>query len=217
MKTIRRMLNVLLLISIAFLIARRQAFFAEPSATAQQPNATRRVSAAGGSTHRLAESLQSKIDRIQENGAKPHPQQTPTIMTEEEINDYLASDYVDLPKGIEKVTFQGRSGLVTAVLKVDFDKVREGQRSGNPLLAMFSGTHNVVVESDAAGSGGQGKVHVRTVTLDGVEVPRMALQFFADKYITSKHPDLGLDSQFELPDRIDAATVGYHKLTVTQR
>ncbi|MBZ5531447.1 MAG: hypothetical protein LAO20_08445 [Acidobacteriia bacterium] len=217
MKTIRRMLNVLLLISIAFLISRREAFFAVPSAANPQPEGTRRVSTATGSAHRLAESLQSKLDRIQENGAKPHPLQTPTIMTEEEINDYLASDYVELPKGIEKVTFQGRSGLVTAFLKVDFDKVREGQRSSNPLLAMFSGTHNVVVESDAAGSGGQGKTHVRTVTLDGVEVPRMALQFFADRYITSKHPDLGLDSQFQLPDRIDAATVGYHKLTVTQR
>lgn len=222
MKTARRLLNLFLLISVAFLVSRREAFIAWPAAAAahlaQQPPAPRTISAsARGYSSRLAESLQLKLDRIQDNGAKPRPEQTPTIMTEEEINAYLASDYVQLPKGVEKVTLQGRSGLVTAFLLVDFDKVREGQRSQNPLLGMFSGTHNVVVESDAAGRGGQGRVRVRTVSLDGVEVPRIALQYFVDKYVTSKNPDLGLDSQFQLPDRIDTATVGYHKLTVTQR
>lgn len=222
MKTARRLLNLFLLISVAFLISRRGALIAPPAAgaaqSAQEPQATRKIPASSNSSSpRLAESLQLKLDYIQDNGARPRPVQTPTIMTEEEINAYLASDHVQLPKGVEKVTLRGRSGLVTAFLLVDFDKVREGQRSANPLLGMFSGTHNVVVESDAAGSGGQGRVRVRTVSLDGVEVPRIALQYFVDKYVTSKNPDLGLDSQFQLPDRIDTATVGYHKLTVTQR
>ncbi len=224
MKTSRRILNLLLLLSIAFLISRRAVFFAGPAPvsepatqsgmSAQAPSA-RLVN--GGSTRRLAESMHAKIGFIQENGARPRPQPVATVMTEEEINDYLASDHVELPKGVEKVTLQGHAGVVTALLKVDFDKIREGQRSSNPLLGMFSGTHNVMVESDAAGSGGQGRVHVRTVTLDGVEVPRIALQYFVAKYLTAKNPNIGLDSQFPLPDKIDTAAVGYHKLTVTQK
>jgi hypothetical protein len=38
-----------------------------------------------------------------------------------------------------------------------------------------------------------------------------------EKFLTPKYPQIGLDSQFPLPDRIDTATVGLHKLTVTQK
>jgi hypothetical protein len=55
------------------------------------------------------------------------------------------------------------------------------------------------------------------VSIDGVEIPRMALEFFVSKYITPKYPNVGLDSQFKLRDKVDTATVGYHKLTVTQK
>jgi hypothetical protein len=84
-------------------------------------------------------------------------------------------------------------------------------------MGVFSGTHDVQVDADAAGSGGQGKVHVRTVSIDGMEVPHMALQYFVEKYVTPKYPNVGLDSQFQMPDRVDTAVVGYHKLTVTQK
>jgi len=95
--------------------------------------------------------------------------------------------------------------------------LRENQRSANPFMSMFSGTHDVTVETDAAGSAGQGKVHVSTVSLDGTEIPRMALQFFVERYLTPKYPNVGLDSQFKLPNRIDGATVGYHKISLVQK
>lgn len=171
----------------------------------------------GNSSHRLVQSMQSKLDHIQENARLAHPDQTPTVMTEDEINDYLASGRVEIPKGVKKVRLQGQSGRVDAFLTVDFDEIRENQHSANPLLGLFSGTHDVTVETDAAGSGRQGKVQVRAVTIDGMEVPRMALQYFVEKYITPKYPNVGLDSQFQLPSKIDTAIVGYHKLTVTQK
>lgn len=173
--------------------------------------------AQAGSMHRLAESMQRKLDHIRDNSQHTHPDQTPTVMTEDEVNDYLASGKVQLPQGVKKVTLQGRSGVVEGFVNVDFDEIRAGQRSANPLLGIFSGRHMVHVEGDASGSGGQGKVHVRNAAIDGVDVPRMALEFFVEKYIAPKYPNVGLDSQFQLPNRIDVATVGYHKLTVTQR
>lgn len=178
----------------------------------QSPNRS-----SNGSSHRLAQSMQAKLDHIQENAKLAHPDQTPTVMSEEEINEYLASGRVQIPKGVKKVRLQGQSGKVDAFLTVDFDEFRENQHSANPLLGLFSGTHDVTVETDAAGSGGQGRVQVRAVTIDGMEVPRMALQYFVEKYITPKYPNVGLDSQFQLPDRIDTALVRYHKLTVTQK
>ena len=65
--------------------------------------------------------------------------------------------------------------------------------------------------------GGEGKVSVRDVSIDGFSVPRMALEYFVSKYITPKYPNVGIDSQFKLPDKVDLATVGYHKFTVTQK
>lgn len=188
---------------------------AQPAgASAPQNGSPRLISA---SSKRLADSMQAKIDYIEQNARKAAPSQSPTMMTEDEVNAYLASGRVQLPQGVNKVRLQGQSGKVDAFLTVDFDKIREGQHSSNPLMGLFTGTHNVTVESDAVGAGRQGKVHVKTVSLDGSEIPRFALEYFVEKYITSKYPNVGLDSQFQLPDKIDTATVGYHKVTVTQK
>lgn len=175
--------------------------------------------AAGQQTgsHRLADSLQRKLDHIQRNGRLAHPDPTPTVMTEEEINDYVASGHVKLPQGVKKVRFEGQSGVLVSIATIDFDEIRQGQKSSNPLLALFNGVHTVRVEADAAATGGEGKVHVRTVTFDGTAVPRFALEYFLSRYVTPKYPNVGMDSTFRLSDRIDTAIIGYHKLTVTQK
>jgi hypothetical protein len=190
-----------------------------PQTSSQTPAATDRRTGTSQSNgpHRLADSAEAKFRYIAQNGARSSPDPRPTVLSEEEINDYLAAGRVEIPQGVKKVRLQGQSGKVTAFLTVDFDQIRENQHSSNPLMGLFTGTHDVTVETDAAGAAGEGKVHVRTVSLDGTEIPRMALEYFAEKYLTPKYPNVGLDSQFKLPNRIDAATVGYHKLSVAQK
>jgi hypothetical protein len=180
--------------------------------TTQQPNSQQHSQG-----NRLANSFQAKLDHIRANGEQAHPDQAPTVMSEEEVNDYIAAGRIVLPQGVKKLKMEGRSGLVTAFLNVDFDEIRAGQNSSNPMLSIFSGQHDVRVEADASGSGREGRVHVREVTIDGFSVPRMALEYFVSKYITPKYPNVGIDSHFQLPNKIDVATVGYHKLTVTQK
>jgi hypothetical protein len=199
-----------------WVIVRQPTLTLASPAQASSQQASRRASQNNGS-HRLADSADAKFAYIEQNGAKSQPDPTPTVLSEDEINDYLASGRVEIPQGVKKVRLQGQSGKVTAFLTVDFDQLRENQRSANPFMSMFSGTHDVTVETDAAGSAGQGKVHVSTVSLDGTEIPRMALQFFVERYLTPKYPNVGLDSQFKLPNRIDGATVGYHKISLVQK
>jgi hypothetical protein len=206
----RILLTILLVASVIFIVQ-------QGPVSGQQPSAHQSSSQPPDSGHRLANSMQAKLDYIQQNGQKARPDQAPTVMSEEEVNDYIASGRIVLPQGVKKVRMEGRTGVVTALLNVDFDEIRAGQKSANPMLSMFSGVHNVRVEADASGSGGQGRVSVRDVTIDGISVPRMALEYFVSKYITPKYPNVGMDSQFQLPDKIDLATVGYHKLTVTQK
>ena len=112
---------------------------------------------------------------------------------------------------------EGAPGIITGTAEVDFDRIREGVHSSNPLLSIFSGVHEVVVVAHAYGAGRIGYVHVDSVSLDGVEVPEFALQLFVEKYLTPKYPQIGIDSHFSLPDRLDTATVGLHKLAVTQK
>ncbi|HEY1937036.1 MAG TPA: hypothetical protein VGJ33_03780 [Candidatus Angelobacter sp.] len=206
----RILLTILLVASVIFIIQ-------QGPASGQQPSSAAGQAAPSPGANRLAESLQTKLDHIQENGQQQRPDETPTVMTEEEINSYIASGKVVLPQGVKQLRMEGRSGIVTAFLNVDFDEIRAGQKSANPMLSVFSGQHDVRVEADASGNGGQGTVHVREVTIDGISVPRIALEYFVSKYITPKYPNIGIDSKFQLPDKIDMATVGYHKVTITQK
>ncbi|MFB3813355.1 MAG: hypothetical protein ACE14L_04525 [Terriglobales bacterium] len=162
-------------------------------------------------------SAERKFQHIEDNSRQAQPDQRPTVLTEREINAYLASGKMELPKGVRSVRFTGTPGAVHALARVDFDTITAEKRSSNPLLALFTGVHDVEVRGRANGSGGQGQVRIESVAIDGVTVPRIALQFFIDRYLKPKHPEIGLDSTFRLPYRIDIAQIGSHNLTVTQK
>ena len=162
-------------------------------------------------------SMESKLEHIRENGARPAPDPNPTEITEQEANAYVAAGKIKLPAGVESVTFQAEPGILVGTSRVDFDRMKAGRTSGNPLLGVFSGVHEVVVHTQARGEHGQGTVHVESVSLDGVEIPRFVLQMFVEKYLQPKYPGIGLDSRFTLPAIIDAAVVGQHRVTVVQK
>ena len=171
----------------------------------------------GADSRDLVDSGEKKFDHIHQNGQKARPDPHPTELTEQEINAYLAAGKVRLPAGVESVSLVGIPGVITGRCRVDFDRVRAGRSSSNPLLKLFSGMHDVVVEAQAAGSNHQGRVQVNSVAIDGIEVPSFVLELFVEKYVTPRYPGVGLDSTFMLPDKIETATVGQHKLTIVQR
>jgi hypothetical protein len=163
-----------------------------------------------------AVSMEQKLRHLEANGRIAHPYPAPTIFTEPEANAYLSSDNVKLPTGVQSVKLQGAPGIITGEAQVDFDRIREGTHSPNPLLSIFSGVHDVVVVAHAHGTGGTGYVQVDSVSLDGVVIPQFVLELFVEIFLRPKYPQIGLDSQFALPDRIHTAIVGLHQLTVTQ-
>jgi hypothetical protein len=162
-------------------------------------------------------SIERKLQHVQSNGAQPHPDPSPTEFSEQEINAYFASGNVTLPAGVQSVVFQEQPGIVIGTSRVDFDQLKAGKNSYNPLLSIFSGLHDVVVTAHAYGAKGEGLVHVDSVSLDGVEVPQFVLQLFVEKYLKPKYPNIGLDSRFALPARVDASSIGLHRVTVTQK
>jgi len=165
----------------------------------------------------LADSATQKLTHVQRNGMSQQPNQTPTVLTQDELNAYFADGRLKLPAGVSKLRFQSEPGIITANTEVDFDRVRGGQSSNNPLLSIFSGVHDVQVVAHGSGSGGIARVQIESAAIDGVDVPRFALQMFVDKFIRPKYPQVGLDSQFKMPARVDVAVVGDKKLTLTQK
>ncbi len=161
--------------------------------------------------------FERKLQHLQSNGAQAHPDPSPTEFTEQEINAYFASGNVKLPEGVRSVVFQEQPGMVIGTSRVDFDQLKAGKNSYNPLLSVFSGMHEVVVTTHAYGARKEGLVHVDSVSLDGVEIPRFVLEMFVEKYLQSKYPTVGLDSRFALPARVDTVTIGLHKVTMTQK
>ena len=161
-------------------------------------------------------SFERKLQHVESNAAQAHPDPSPTEFSEHETNAYFASGAVKLPAGVQSVVFQEQPQIVIGTARVDFDRMKAGKSSYNPLLSVFSGVHDVLVTAHVYGAKGQGLVHVDSVSLDAIEVPRFVLELFVEKYLQPKYPDVGLDSRFALPARVDAATVGLHKLTVTQ-
>jgi hypothetical protein len=165
----------------------------------------------------LVESAERKIQHIQRNGELPRPDPTPTQLSEQELNAYLASGRLRLPAGVKSVRFAGTPGVITARARVDFDEIRTGQRNSNPLLSLFRGVHEVVVVAQGRGVNHKGYVDVQSVSLDGTQIPNFLLELFIEKYLSPKYPGIGMNSQFALASKIETATVGQQKLTVVQK
>jgi hypothetical protein len=200
------------MVALAPLLFLSVLFPAGQTAAGQQSSA-----GTSSSANAATESCARKIGYIQQNGNAAKPDQRPTVLTEDEINAYFAAGRVKLPAGVSHVHFTLEPSKITSNLQVDFDQLTASRRSQNPLLGLFTGIHQVQVLAHGEGSGGVAHAHIDSASLDGDEIPRFVLELFVSRVLQAKYPQASLDPTFKLPARIDTATVGSHKLTVTQK
>ncbi len=163
-------------------------------------------------------SMDKKIAAIESNSSNPPAQPQTTTITQDELNAYLNEGGVNIPKGLSNVKIALSPGAVHATSQVDFDQLSEGHGGGNPIFsALFSGTHDVEADAQASGSNGQGTVTIETVKLDGVTVPKSALEYLIQHYVKPKYPQAGMTSTFALPDNIQTANVQQSQVALTQK
>lgn len=161
--------------------------------------------------------MEQKLAYLKLNAAKAHPDAKPVELTEAEANAYFNEGGVKLPKGVSQVHLTSRPGVLDAHAKIDFEEIMQGRGSNNPMYAMFSGKHDVEVVAQASGANGTGSIQVQSIQLDGSEVPRWALEFFVQHYITPKYPNVGMTTTFKLPLRIESAVVETGRVRLVQR
>jgi hypothetical protein len=162
-------------------------------------------------------SMQEKIAYLQKNAVRPAPDPKPTVITQDEANAYFAEGGVKLPKGVNTLKLTAQPGEIDAHAQVDFDAVTQKARSSNPLLAVFTGLHDVHAIAQASGSNRTGTITIQHLYLDNLEVPQIALQFFVDRYLKPKYPNVGITSTFKLPLRIDSAAVEAGRVVLVQK
>jgi hypothetical protein len=81
-------------------------------------------------------SVERKLEHLESNGALATPDPAPTDFSEQEINAYLASGRIELPAGVQSVVLQEQPQVVVGTSRVDFDKLKSGKNSYNPLLTL---------------------------------------------------------------------------------
>ena len=177
------------------------------------------ASALAQPTHSEAfESARKKFQWIERNGESATPSTVPTVLTAREWNAYLNEGGVHLPEGLSRMRIVSEPGIAHGEAEIDFDTLTANRTRSNPLLYLFTGRHRVNVNAHLQAANGIGTVHVDSVFFDGVEIPRLALEYFASRYLRPKYGDaVGLDSRFALHHRIDTAIVGNNEVTITQR
>ena len=164
------------------------------------------------------ESARQKLDWIDHNGESATPSMAPTVLTAREWNAYLNEGGVKLPEGLSRMRISSEPGVAHGEAEIDFDRLTANRTRGNPLLYLFTGKHRVNVNAHLYANKGIGVVHVDSVLLDDVEIPRLALDYFASHYLRPKYGNaVGLDSTFALHNRIDTAIVGNNQVAITQR
>ena len=164
-----------------------------------------------------AQRFQDKLDFLERNSKSNPVLHRSTQINADEANAWFREGGYKLPQGVQKVLFHSQPDTIQADATVDFDAVKEGKRNLNPLLSMFSGVHDVQVTATASAQNKQGHVNIQSVSIDGVTVPNMALELFINKYLKPKYPDVGMQNDFQMPDRIDTATVGNDNALLTQK
>src|SRR3954469_18526579 len=173
--------------------------------------------ASGPANEKLADQFAVRLHHIQQNGLSPTPDTAPTVLPDEEGNAYFTAGRVKLPSSVQQLRYSTTPGTVNAVARIDFDTLTQNSTSSNPLLSLFSGVHDVRVIADASAQSGTATVTAQSVEIDGIAVPRMALEYFVKKYLTSRFPNVGMTSHLKLPSKVDSATVGQAQVTVHQR
>lgn len=180
-----------------------------PFLAVAQPPASRRA---------LADSFHQKLEHIQKNAAEKRPSTTPTILREDEVNAYFAERRLKIPEGVESVRFELHADEVIGYTTVDFEKFRKGKPDSDPLLAIFDGVHDCEVTARADQSAnGKVRVSIEKVKLDGVRIPKIVLEMFIERFVNPKFPKVGLDRTYDLPARIDKATIEEHQGRIVQR
>jgi hypothetical protein len=175
-----------------------------------------------GPTRHDADTMRQKVAAILQFGARPARQPRRTLLTETELNAYLAFDSrQDLPAGVVQpsLTIPG-SGRVSARAVVDLDAVRREKKPTSLLdpTSYLTGRLPVTATGTLTTRNGTGRFALESAGVAGLPIPKIVLQEIVSYYSrTPQNPaGLNIDDPFALPARIREIQVERGQAVVVQ-
>ena len=166
--------------------------------------------------------LRQKVSEIIERGEAARPVRGSTVVTEREINAYLAYDSAaDIPAGITnpKLVIHG-ARRVSATAIVDLDAVRAQHKSRGMLdpMNLLGGKLPVAAAGLLDARDGLARLTLESASVSGVPIPKMVLEEVVAYYTRSPQFPRGIDidDPFPLPARIREIEVRRGEALVVQ-
>lgn len=173
-------------------------------------------------TFQDAAQLRSKVDAITRNSESARPVPLTTVVTEREVNAYLAFDAgSQLPAGFTQPRITILPSLsLSGTATIDLDAVRRQRRSRGVFdpLNYLSGTVDVAVVGRLSSSAGLARFSLETAKLAGIPIPKVVVQELLTFYTrtAAKPQGLNLDDPYPLPARIREIEVRRGEAVVRQ-
>lgn len=166
--------------------------------------------------------LKQKVAVIALTGERPVKQPRRTLVTENEVNAYLAYDAApDLPAGVvdPSVAILG-TGRLSGRAIVDLDAVRKSSNPTSMLdpMSYLTGRVPITATGVLTTNNGVGRFQLESASISSVPVPKMILQQIVSYYSrTPEYPrGIGLDDPFALPARIREIQVQRGQAVIVQ-
>lgn len=176
----------------------------------------------GKISRQAADRLLGKAIAINANALASRPAPARTIVTEEELNSFLALDAREqLPVGVAEPSVEMLgNGRVVAHAIVDLDAVRKQRSSGGwlDLSSYLRGQVPVSATGTLRAAEGMARFDLDSADIYGIRIPKSLLQEVVAHYSRSSENPRGLDidAPFPLPARIRAIEVRRGQAIVLQ-
>lgn len=170
-----------------------------------------------------ADSLVQKIAGIRTRALSTSRAPVRTLVTERELNAYLAYEFVrELPTGVvdPSVAIVGL-GRIEGRAVVDLDRVRKERRPTSRFDPFYYLTGRLPVTATGVlkTNGGTGRFELESASVSGVAVPTLVVEQIVGYYSRSAERPSGidLDVPFELPAHIREIQVARGQAVVVQQ
>src|SRR5262249_18367974 len=176
----------------------------------------------GSFSQRDADGFKQKIAAISRFGERPSQRTLRTMLTENEVNAFLAYDArPELPLGVvdPAVAIIG-AGRLSGRAVVDLDEVRKQTNPAGVFdpISYLTGRLPVTATGILSTSNGIGRFQLESAAVGGIPVPKRVVQDILSHYSRSPQAPEGinLDKPFELPARIREIQVERGQAVVVQ-
>lgn len=153
----------------------------------------------------LAESARQKLASIK---AEKLPPGTVVPITIQEWNAWVRAEIGEEPEiGLREPKLTLGQGSVTFEVIADFGKLAAKANGAGIFAQMLSGERPVKIAMRPETANGKITVHLNTAEISGVALSGVLLKLVAQLVVSRLFDDVKIDEPFDLPHKVDHATV----------